>query len=383
VSDWEADGEFEGSARDLVEQCADVEIVAPAFDALCASPDAPTELCARTLEELAGEELPTCFAEIWSRRLDATCVFGSVYRDVFTSGALVVISREVVDASSTLSPVETAQVIAAVSVSSATPTTIEEAFGSVDEGEVNRTELWDASNRRAFTAFEYGAGDNSYGAIFEYGTTVAATRIQDGDLYECAVTWGAERRDCDGDDACADGLRCEGVAEPIGLGRCVDVAAPAHPAEESSCTEASPCPGGSGLQCQGAASWGEGICRPAWLTGSFETSPMQSIPDRGEAQVSLVAYGLATVDVDVRIDLWIDHPRTSDLRVTLTNPSGNELLVADGIDGVELWLDDAQVRGLSGDESVNGVWTLRVVDGVRGEVGTIHRFGLTITSRWD
>ena len=173
-----------------------------------------------------------------------------------------------------------------------------------------------------------------------------------------------------------------GVTEPIGRGRCVDLAA-THPAEESSCSAEAPCPAGSGLQCQGAAFGGEGICRPAWLSGSFEVSPSQSIPDGGSSEVALVAYGLATVDVEVRLDLWIDHPRTADLRVTVTNPSGNELLIADGVEGREISLRDELVRGLSGDESVNGVWTLRVVDGVRGEAGTIYGFGLTIMSRWD
>ncbi|MCU0672052.1 MAG: proprotein convertase P-domain-containing protein [Myxococcota bacterium] len=387
VTDWEADGGFEGTTRDLVEQCSDIEVVAGTYDALCASPDAPAELCAMSLEQIANDVLPVCAAEILGRRLDTSCVFGSVYRDVFTSGALVVMSREVLTASSTLDARATAQVIAAVDVASYDPTTIEEAFGSVDGGEIHRTELWDASNRLAFTAFEYGAGDNSYGAIFEYGTTVFAARIQDGDLYECTTTWGPERRDCTSDvagsaGACADGLRCVGMAEPFGRGRCVDLTA-THPAEETSCNAESPCPGGSGLQCQGLAAWGEGICRSAWFTGSFETSPMQSIPDRGEATVSLYAYGLATVDVDLRMDLWIDHPRVEDLRVTIANPGGTEVLVAEGLSGGEIYLDDVVVRGFSGDESVNGVWTLRVVDGVSGSEGTVRRFGMTITSRWD
>lgn len=383
VADWEADGEFEGTTRDLIEQCSDIEVVAGTYDTLCAGADAPAELCAMSLEEISSTVMPVCSSEILGRRLDTSCVFGSVYRDVFTSGAIVVMSREVLTASSMLSPMEIAQVIAAVDVSSWDPTTIEEAFAAVDGGEINRTELWDASNRLAFTAFEYGAGDNSYGAIFDYGTTIFATRIQDGDLYECTTTWGSERRDCTNNDGCAEGHQCEGRAEPFGRGRCVDPMAAPHPAEETSCNAESPCPGGSGLQCQGLAAWGEGICRSAWFTGSFETSPMQSIPDRGEATVSLYAYGLATVDVDIRMDLWIDHPRISDLRVTLANPGGTEVLVAEGLTGAEIYLDDAVVRGFSGDESVNGVWTLRVVDGVRGEVGTVHRFGLTITSRWD
>ena len=83
------------------------------------------------------------------------------------------------------------------------------------------------------------------------------------------------------------------------------------------------------------------------------------------------------------MDLWIDHPRVEDLRVTIANPGGTEVLVAEGLSGGEIFLDDVVVRGFSGDESVNGVWTLRVVDGVSGSEGTVRRFGMTITSRWD
>ncbi len=383
VADWEADGEFQGSTRDLVEACADPEVIAPTLDALCASAAPPADLCARSLDEVTREVLPACVEAVVNQRLDGACVFGATWRDVFTSGALVVLSREVLTAGSALSDAEVAQVIAAVGVSAWEPTTREEAFDAVDGGEIHRVQLWDASNRRAFTGLEYGAGENSYGALFEQGTTTFAARIQDGDLYGCTVTWGAERRDCASDAACAEGLRCVGVAPEIQRGRCIDLAAPAHPAQDTSCSAEAACPAGAGLQCVGAGEGGVGSCAPAWLTGSFEVSPEQAIPDRGEAQATVVAYGLASVDVEVRVDLWIDHPRTADLRVTLVNPIGAEVLVAEGVNARELWLDDAVVRGFSGDEPVNGVWTLRVVDGVSGQTGTLYRFGLTVTSRWD
>ena len=42
-----------------------------------------------------------------------------------------------------------------------------------------------------------------------------------------------------------------------------------------------------------------------------------------------------------------------------------------------------QLVGFSGDEQVNGTWTLRVVDLTTGQAGTLSDWHLTITSRWD
>jgi subtilisin-like proprotein convertase family protein len=86
----------------------------------------------------------------------------------------------------------------------------------------------------------------------------------------------------------------------------------------------------------------------------------------------------------VVIDLHITHPRIADLRVSLINPSSTEAVVFSGErDGTELYLNSLPLRGFPGDESANGVWTLKVVDTRRGQTGTIQSFGLTLTSRWD
>ena len=74
----------------------------------------------------------------------------------------------------------------------------------------------------------------------------------------------------------------------------------------------------------------------------------------------------------------------ADLRVSLINPASTEVPVFSGErDGAELYLRGVALRGFPGDESANGVWTLKVVDTRSGQVGTIERFGLTLTSRWD
>lgn len=389
VDDWMTnDPEWYLSAtrRDLVEQCADAEPIAGAWGTLCASPEAPPELCAISFEEVAAAQIPVCRREVWNDVLDATCALGDRYHDLFEPGAIVVVAARELSPASSLTATQRAQVIAAVRAAYDEVTTVGAAFAAVDESAINHVELWDASNRRAFTAYEYGAGDNSYGSIFDHGTTNVAARINDGDLLDCAVTWGPEMRDCATDADCSGALRCAGVAEAIQRGRCVDLARDEHAAEGGACVLESGCPPASGLVCAGAATSGAGFCRPAWMRGRFTTEPGVAIPDASAAgaEAQLVAYGLATVDTDVVLDLVISHPRIRDLRVSLVSPAGAEVIVFDRErDGGELYLASHAVRGFSGDEEVNGVWRLRAVDTVSGRVGTISRFALTLTSRWD
>lgn len=62
-----------------------------------------------------------------------------------------------------------------------------EAFAAVDEQQVNQYGLRHRGTGRRFTAYEYGAGDNSYGAVFTAATLGRAAAIHDGDIYACAV----------------------------------------------------------------------------------------------------------------------------------------------------------------------------------------------------
>ena len=43
------------------------------------------------------------------------------------------------------------------------------------------------ATRTRVVAIEFGAGDNSYGAVFSGGTTRIVARIQDGDLAGCTL----------------------------------------------------------------------------------------------------------------------------------------------------------------------------------------------------
>jgi hypothetical protein len=81
---------------------------------------------------------------------------------------------------------EAQQLVIAVQQSSHTDvTTAREALAAVDQNEVRRMRLRHTPTGREYDVFEYGAGDNSYGAIFRADTTFKASSIHDGDLLEC------------------------------------------------------------------------------------------------------------------------------------------------------------------------------------------------------
>jgi subtilisin-like proprotein convertase family protein len=134
------------------------------------------------------------------------------------------------------------------------------------------------------------------------------------------------------------------------------------------------------------------MCRAAWMRGTFSDVADAAIPDAagtaaGTLARTVVVYGLATVDTDVEPRITIHHPKPGQLRVALTNPAGSEVLVYDGAtagnhDGDPYLVLEGPL-GFSGDESVNGEWTLRVTDRTGGSVGRLVRWDLTLTSRWD
>ncbi len=135
------------------------------------------------------------------------CLFGDNYNDIPGNPALHVISHLDLTAANLamLTPLDRQRVVRAVHESSHTDvTTAEEALLRVDQGEMNITWIAEPAAQRQFVAFEYGAGDSSYGAVFSKSDDSRATSIHDGDLYNCVVTretcmlpddWSAMRAD--------------------------------------------------------------------------------------------------------------------------------------------------------------------------------------------
>jgi hypothetical protein len=125
----------------------------------------------------------------------ATCLFGYTYNDIPGNPALEIINTNKITAANldTYSAADQAKLVRAVQQSSHTDVmTPAEALSRVDQNEVNVTFINEPAARRMFIAFEYGAGDNSYGAIFERRGDGMVSKIHDGDLEACTV----ERETC-------------------------------------------------------------------------------------------------------------------------------------------------------------------------------------------
>jgi hypothetical protein len=366
--------------------CSEARPVARFLDDFCVLPGAPAAPCEIPYAQFIERYLPGCRREARDRWLDAACVFGRRYRDLEgAAAATVVLWRRVMTADTPRTGLEERQIVAAVHATAHDDVaTADEAFAAVDEGKVNQVEVWDASGRRAFTVYEVGAGDNSFGMYFRHGTTDAVARNNDGDVCDCTVAWGPERRPCETPDDCPDAMACVGVPAPGAPGQCVDRWRDAVPGAGEACAAEADCGDGTGLLCAGRSA-GDGTCEPGWMRGRFATEPSAAVPeDAGGVEVALPARGLAAVATDVSLELLIPHPRTSDLRVTLVNPVGTEVAIFDGHrDGPELALAGYVVPGLPAGEPANGVWRLRVRDVAPGETGRVERVALTITSRWE
>lgn len=118
------------------------------------------------------------------------CLFGDTYGDLLANPALAQISMTKYTPANfdQLSDYLKGLFVVAVHQSSHTDVvTPAEALAAVDQSEVNVSFYNDAAGRREYVAFEYGAGDNSYGGVFDFTSGVLASPIHDGDLYPCTA----------------------------------------------------------------------------------------------------------------------------------------------------------------------------------------------------
>jgi hypothetical protein len=137
------------------------------------------------------------------------CVFGETYGDIAGNPTLQVINTNVITPATlgNLNADDQRRLMLAVQQSSHTDvTTAQEAILRVDQHEVNVTWIAEPAAKRSYIAFEYGAGDNSYGAIFDRYSAQMVTSIHDGDLEHCIATaetcmladdWNAVKADPD------------------------------------------------------------------------------------------------------------------------------------------------------------------------------------------
>jgi len=158
--------------------------------------------------------------------------------------------------------------------------------------------------------------------------------------------------------------------------------------EGNTCDDANLCE--AGTICCGTT-WDFGLCFEAWMHQVFDVRDAAPIPDGDDAGLlsPVTVTGLATVPMDAIVKVHITHPDPSQLTLSLSMPPqwDGEPTYEDifwdreDVDGDTLVLH--MPVGFVGDESVNGVWTLKVVDHSAGASGTLDRWSLELTSRWD
>lgn len=118
-----------------------------------------------------------------------SCLFGDSFRELYQNEAFELTPDEwITDEAQLGTELERAQLVAAVQQSSHSDvTTVAEALARVDEHEVRRVWFKERTSGRAFVVYEYGAGDNSYGAYFVRGELPVVAQIHDGDLLACTT----------------------------------------------------------------------------------------------------------------------------------------------------------------------------------------------------
>ena len=207
----------------------------------------------------------------------------------------------------------------------------------------------------------------------------ALTKLRD---HAAPISLAGEGDDCADTAACESGLTCYGIPHDgsLQIGKCVDLGNVSGHGDDcghhiGGCNE--------GLSCSGTTVYGgQGYCRPLWMFGSFENKTTVAIPDAdaGGASLDVVVYGLATVPEDIMVRLWIDHPRPSDLVVTLSHTNGSSDVLWNHDASPDLYLPSL---GIERDNTVNGRFTLHVADTVAGESGTLDGVKLVVSSRFD
>ena len=217
--------------------------------------------------------------------------------------------------------------------------------------------------------------------MLEGGETCDDGNLGDGD--GCSASCGIEPQcttGCTDNSQCPMDQSCVGAPSsvPGATGQCEDIWA-YPPGADAPCSPALPC--GPGLACLGEFIWGSGWCVAEWFAKDFYSYDDLVIPDDGSTvSSSIIACGLATVPVDIVVTLHLDHPRPQDLLVVLEDPNKQHGVVLNH----QIWSPGPIVASVgSGDDTVNGEWTLHVTDSVSGETGRLLGWSVYLLSNWD
>ncbi|MCU0963425.1 MAG: proprotein convertase P-domain-containing protein [Pirellulaceae bacterium] len=211
---------------------------------------------------------------------------------------------------------------------------------------------------------------------------------------------------CTGDDDCTGGLVCYGRTfnGMSDVGQCMVDRNQGHgDGHGDDCDTDADCR--DGLLCSNlnrAARWGS--CYPSWMFydsreettfSSPQDIEIHDAPDigiPGRTDSYHFVTGLASVPVTALASLVVEHDNPQDLRITAYVPGGPtypweyETVLWDGQPGndgsTRIVLEDVELFH-TGDDRVEGFWSLRIVDNKPGDRGTLVRWDVKTSSRWD
>lgn len=180
--------------------------------------------------------------------------------------------------------------------------------------------------------------------------------------------------DCQTSASCASGESCVGIPHDNSTiyGRC-HATAPL-PGEGLSCSATVSCQ--PDLACTGLSMGPDGTCAPAWMVADYTNSTTYGTTS------NVVAYGLATVPVDIVVTAQLNLANPSNLTLRLTDPNGARAVVCSPttVPCSTATLAAGVSVGNSHDDQVNGRWTLQVLGtpSPKIKLWTLH-----LSSRWD
>jgi hypothetical protein len=112
----------------------------------------------------------------------------------------------------------------------------------------------------------------------------------------------------------------------------------------------------------------------------FAREPALDIPDNNPAGASdALEIEETLVGSAVRVQLDVKHTYIGDLKITLTNGTGEDIVLhgntGGGADDISTFVDVSDLVGVD----LKGTWTLKVVDNAAQDVGKVMRWSIVVT----
>ncbi len=114
-----------------------------------------------------------------------TCQLHQNYGDLRGDASWVQVSTRTVTLASQVTGTQATDALAAIRVAYADAANLSAGLADIDQGHLEVRVL--AQGTTQVEVYDYGAGDNTYGAIYVAGTTTLAAEIHDGDFYGCTL----------------------------------------------------------------------------------------------------------------------------------------------------------------------------------------------------